>query len=124
MSSGTEIIELIRSQALLMQSTGLELAVVTCNDPLKIKINNMDMELTNEFLLLSEKLIEHKVNILSGCLNINATTTTTSYHSHDVLRSDINSGEITVKSPLAVGDQVVVMSMYNGQKYYVFDKVV
>ena len=124
MSTGTEIIELIRKQALLMQGTGLELAVVTSGMPLVIKIEHMDMELSEEFLLLSDKFAEHGVNVSSGNLNINATTTKEDLHTHDVFSADIHSGEIIVSSPLKAGDQVVVMPMYQGQKYYILDRVV
>lgn len=122
MSSGTEIIELIRKQALLMQGTGPELALVTSENPLKIKIH--DMELSRDFLLLSEKFSEHKMDILSGNLTINATTTREDSHAHDILNVDINSGELSAGMPLKIGDRVVVLPMYQGQKYFILDRVV
>lgn len=81
----------------------LELATVTGALPnIKIKIDNMPVELDVDDLIVCEHLTEH---------------------SRQVTISGSTSSAITFKSALSVGDRVIVASINKDQRYVVIDKV-
>lgn len=88
---------------------------VTSINPLKIKID--DLELTETFLVVSTFCREMKFTEQSM-------EGTTHHHSgvHGVTEdAQIGSFTFTMWEGLAVGDDVIIMKMNRGQKYYVVE---
>ncbi|WP_128893626.1 DUF2577 family protein [Longirhabdus pacifica] len=140
----------------------IELATVTSIDPLRIKVDNMDVELEGSDLIVSEQLLDHtrKIKIDSqtmgtidatqdGVTNHNISTpilpipaplpvdpatsgvvriTSDQLHFTKIkLENTMLTGdqiELTVYSPLEVGDRLIVASINNNQHYIVIDKAV
>lgn len=81
-----------------------ELATVTAALPtIRVKVDGMKIELDTSDVIIAERLTEHtrQVTINGGTLS-----------------------EMVVKSPLEVGDRVIVASANNGQSYVILDKAV
>ncbi|NDI34571.1 DUF2577 domain-containing protein [Chengkuizengella sediminis] len=116
----------------------IELATIKSTDPLKIQVDNMKIILEEEDLIVAEPLLEHK-RILR--IESQEMTLDTDVTSHDIVSTSPHgpcettftklaldakvtgeSVEVTIESPLEVGDRVIVASISNNQKYIVLDK--
>lgn len=128
----------------------LVFGTVTSTSPLKINVEQK-MTLTSAQLVLSRNVTDYKVKIEiddttenGGDINLShnhlysGTTGSSSSHSHSYSGTTDEGGnisivhsheikgtkEITVKSALVVGDEVLMIRMQGGQKYIVIDRVV
>lgn len=100
----------ISQLAQVMRSLGyndfdrFELATVTAIPPsIQIRIDNMKIDLDASDIVIAEQLTEHERTV-----TINGGTEST----------------MLVKSPLQVGDRIIVASSNGGQTYVVLDKAV
>ncbi|WP_128896324.1 DUF2577 domain-containing protein [Longirhabdus pacifica] len=125
----------------------VELATVLSVEPLKIKVDNMNIELEGTDLIVAEQLLEHKrtlninqqpmtvqadvsqhdISATSSCTaggstipNNNVTFTTLGLDA-EVSGENI---EVTIMSKLEVGDRVIVASIQDNQIFVVLDKAV
>jgi hypothetical protein len=81
-----------------------ELATITSAFPsIRVKVDGMKIELDASDVIIAERLTEHTRQV-----TINGGTLST----------------MVVKSPLNVGDRVIVASASNGQTYVILDKAV
>lgn len=82
----------------------LELATVTAAPPaIRIRIDNMKIDLDAANIVIAEQLAEHTRTIsIDGGIDV----------------------EMVVRQPLNVGDRVIVSSANNGQTYVILDKAV
>ena len=128
----------------------LVFGTVTSTSPLKINVEQK-MTLTSAQLVLSRNVTDYKVNIeiddatenggdidLTHNHSYSGTTGSSNSHSHSYSGTTDEGGninivhsheikgtkEITVKSALVVGDEVLMIRMQGGQKYIVIDRVV
>jgi hypothetical protein len=89
-----------------------EIATVTSITPTKIKIDGMNIEMDAHDLVISGHLVDRTLTATS-ITGTNAGSTMT-----------LTNCTLNLKSPLNVGDRVIVASMSNGQMYVVLDKAV
>ncbi len=80
-----------------------ELATITSITPTRVKVDNMKIELDAFDLIFAEQLTTHKRKVTLG--------------------GDTKT-EMTIDSPLEVGDRVIVVSTNGGQTYVVLDRAV
>lgn len=154
MFDSSDFLKLIKKAAMDAVDTSkpcnLVFGTVTSTSPLKINVEQK-MTLTSAQLVLSRNVTEYKVNIeindatengadidLTHNHSYSGTTGSSSSHSHSYSGTTDEGGkinivhsheikgtkEITVKSALVVGDEVLMIRMQGGQKYIVIDRVV
>ena len=112
----------------------IELATVTSPPPaLKIKIDNMPIELEKDDLIVAEYLTKHKrtINLHSGEVFFSSTEIEGKpipFPISEISCSDgsltANNATVTFLDELKVGDRVIVASTNKGQLYVILDKVV
>jgi Protein of unknown function (DUF2577) len=102
-SGAKRLIQLMRQHG-YNKDVNIELATVTSAPPdLKIKVDNMKVELDRDDLIVAQYLTKHKRQV------------------------KINGGEtieLEFQDELKPGDRVIVASANNGQLYFVIDKAV
>lgn len=92
---------------------------------LRVQIDNMKIELEADDLTLAEHLTNHEREISFSFPVTGETKSAGSpAHTHSLENIAASSVKITVKSPLKVGDRVIVASIKDGQSYVVLDKAV
>jgi hypothetical protein len=102
-SGAARLIQLIRQHGYNVD-VNIEMATVTSSPPdLKIKVDNMKVELDRDDLVVAQYLTKHKRQV-----KINGGTTV----------------ELEYQDELKPGDRVIVTSANNGQIYFVLDKAV
>jgi hypothetical protein len=102
-SGAKRLIQLMRQHG-YNTDVNIELATVTSAPPdLKIKVDNMKVELDRDDLIVAQYLTKHKRQA-----KINGGTTV----------------ELEYQDELKPGDRVIVASANNGQLYFVIDKAV
>jgi Protein of unknown function (DUF2577) len=102
-SGAARLIQLIRQHGYNVD-VNIEMATVTSAPPdLKIKVDNMKVELDRDDLVVAQYLTKHKRQV-----KINGGTTV----------------ELEYQDELKPGDRVIVTSANNGQIYFVLDKAV
>lgn len=107
-SGGARLINIIRRNARNIKDLDITIATVTKAPPnIAIRIIGDSFDLEGDDLVVSESLLNHTrtVSLTGGSVSI-------------------NNGNLSVNSPLKVGDKVIVIIAQNGQLYYVIDKVV
>lgn len=105
----------------------IELATVTASPPnLKIKVDNMDVELEKDDLIVAERLTKYKQNIklVTNDLNVNMSSEGYTPHTHDMSEIAINDAEIEFLDELKIGDRIIVASIKDGQLFVILDKAV
>lgn len=132
-SGGSQLVGLIRHFG-YNQEVNIELGTVTADAPaLKIKIDNMKIELDATDLVVAEHLTAHTRLIQISALNNanitshNITTVpTTSYTTFTLGDSDLTVTDATIDylDELKIGDRVIVASVNDGQLYIVLDRAV
>ena len=142
MSSGERLVKTLQKMARPFESdiTDLVIGTVTSIEPLKIKIDKV--ELTESFLILSafvqETIItgvaEHKHSIdgdTSGEAGGHShtynsqSTSTQPPHSHSIPGREANATTLTIKlwDGLKLNDAVYLLRCSGGQKYFVLQKI-
>lgn len=94
----------------------IEFATVTAAPPdLRIKIDNMPVELDADDVVICEHLTEHKrtATISGGTVKIDGQSVT--FAAEDV--------EVTLKPALEAGDRVIVASNEAAQVYVILDRI-
>ena len=95
--------------------------------PLKIQITNDEKLIINERITivpwhLTDYTTQATYTVGGGALN--AETNVVSTHLHKLATYTLAKGTLTVHNALKVGEKVHVLSLNNGKKYYVLDRVV
>lgn len=95
---------------------------VTSISPLKI-MTEQKMELTSEFLVLTEAVKDHEMKITVEW-NTESTSGGSGYGAYDAHNHAINGKkEVTVHAALKKGDKVVLLRASGGQKFYVVGRI-
>jgi hypothetical protein len=132
-SGGSQLVNLIRHFG-YNKDVDIELGTVTADAPaIKVKIDNMKIELDAADLVVSEHLTAHTRHIqITATGNANITSTSVSsvpsstYTSFTLSDSDLTVTDATLDylDELKTGDRVIVASVNNGQLYIVLDRAV
>ena len=102
-NGAARLIQLMRQHG-YNKDVDIELATVTSAPPnIKVKIDNMNIELDRDDLIVAQSLTKHKRQV-----KINGGTTS----------------EFEYQDELEVGDRIIVASVKNDQLYIVLDKAV
>lgn len=105
----------------------IELATVTAPPPnLKIKIDNMNVELEKDDLIVAERLTKYKRNIklITNDLSVNMSSEGYTPHTHDISGMTVNNAEIEFLDELKKDDRIIVASIKDGQLFVILDKAV
>ena len=112
-----------------MSVSGIEFlqGTVISASPLKIQITNDEKLIINERITivpwhLTDYTTQATYTVGGGALD--AETNVVSAHSHKLVTYTLTKGTLTVHNALKVGEKVHVLSLNNGKKYYVLDRVV
>lgn len=112
---------------------GIELATVISPPPeLKIRIDNMTLNLEGDDLIVCEHLLDHEreYSTISAIADSDMSTWSESpphqshTHNHKVLSITAARQKIIIHTKLKEGDRVVAMALPGGQQYLIWDKVV
>lgn len=118
------------------QPTDLKIGTVTSASPLEITINTQMAPLRAGVLLLTEAVIEKKIPVVSHSHAIEVQDTYTGggsatcstelgnivcYENGAAL--PVENGYIILNRALAVGDEVILLRVQNGQKFIVLSRV-
>jgi hypothetical protein len=132
-SGGSQLVQLIRHFG-YNQEVNIELGTVTADAPnIRIKVDNMKIELDAADLVVAEHLTAHTRHIqitASGDANLTSHSITTepssSYTSFTLNSSDLTVTDATISyiDELKTGDRVIVASVNDGQLYIVLDRAV
>lgn len=87
---------------------------VILDDPLQIRVDQR-FTLTQEFLVLTERVTEYKVDL---------SHTHEYVYNGDLRDTSVALEKITIRKGLETGDKVLLLRMQGGQKYVVLDRVV
>lgn len=120
-----KMIQLIKKYG-FNQDINIELGTVTAPPPsLKIKIDNMSIELDKDDLIVAEYLTKHKRQIKFTSTSVVDAMTSAGYtsHTHDIT-SLITEGELEFTDVLKTGDRIIVAEINKGQTYVILDKAV
>ncbi|KKO54533.1 hypothetical protein XI25_06950 [Paenibacillus sp. DMB20] len=103
----------------------IEFATVTSASPLRIKINNMPLELDEDDFVVCEHLTEHtrKATISGGKISLTTTQAGDPGHTHKITDFTITDADVKFGAALAKGDRVVVASYNSGQGYVILDRM-
>ena len=114
-------------QSLVPDPCGFLQGRVISVSPLKIQaVNDEKLILSTLSLIVPRHLTDYNVraDFSIGDGDINAVTDTTDSHSHTLRAFSITNGTIRIRNGLQIGDKVHLLSLNNGKKYYVLDRVV
>ena len=118
------------------QPTDLKIGTVTAVGPLEITINTQMAPLRAGVLLLTEAVIEKKIPVVSHSHTISVQDTytgggsaTCSTELENIVCYEngaalpVENGYIILNRALAVGDEVILLRVQNGQKFIVLSRV-
>lgn len=112
-----------------MSVNGIELmqGTVISASPLKIQITNDEKLILNERIAivpwhLTDYTTHATFTVGGGALD--AQTNLVDGHTHQLETYTLTKGTLTVHNALKVGEKVHVLSLNNGKKYFVLDRVV
>ena len=121
-------------QGLVPDPCGALQGKVISASPLKIQATNDDKLIIPASLLIVPKHLTNysatvDISVGSGVLSSNTTSSGSHDHSggahaHPLATFSIRGGSMTVYNGLKVGEKVHLLSLNNGKKYYVLDRVV
>jgi hypothetical protein len=115
----TNLLKMMKLQG-YNKDSDISFGKVTSISPLKFKVNDFEIEPGD--YIITESLIEHKREAEISVKTVTATTSQNSNHTHTLTPFEITKAEITVKSPLKVGDLVLIL--IDGDNFFVIDRVV
>lgn len=126
--------QMIQENTRAGQPTDLRIGTVTKADPLEITINTQMAPLRAGVLLLTECVVEKKFPILQHTHEIHDTATGGGSCDPALLESQIicqefgqalpvENGYIILNRALAVGDEVILLRVQNGQRFIVLSRV-
>lgn len=126
--------QMIQENTRAGQPTDLRIGTVTKADPLEITINTQMAPLRAGVLLLTECVVEKKIPILQHTHVIHDTATGGGSCDPALLESQIicqefgktlpvENGYIILNRALAVGDEVILLRVQNGQRFIVLSRV-
>ncbi|WP_054955053.1 DUF2577 domain-containing protein [Paenibacillus dakarensis] len=103
----------------------IEFATVVSASPLRIKIDNMPLELDEDDFAVCEHLTEHtrKATISGGEITLTTTQAGDPAHTHKITAFTITDADVKMGAALTKGDRVVVASYNSGQGYVVLDRI-
>jgi hypothetical protein len=140
-SAASQLVQLMQHHG-YNKDIDIEVGTVTADPPaLKIKIDNMSIELEADDLIVAERLTKRteKITIKSaGKTVIKSSQVTESMqqagdplHTHGITSTTLSGADLTVTEAeieyldeLAVGDRVIVASTDKGQTYMILDRAV
>mgnify|MGYP002640859726 FL=1 len=126
--------QMIQENTRAGQPTDLRIGTVTKADPLEITINTQMAPLRAGVLLLTECVVEKKIPIFQHTHEIHDTATGGGSCDPALLESQIicqefgqalpvENGYIILNRALAVGDEVILLRVQNGQRFIVLSRV-
>lgn len=139
----SKFVQLIR-QTGYNKDVDIELGAVTASPPeIRIKIDNMPIELEADDLIIAEHLMKHSRKVMltnSGNTSLSSASVSEKVedalvggpyqHTHDITQVTLNAGNFTLTEgtltfldELKEGDKVIVASANQGQTYFVLDRV-
>ena len=103
----------------------IEFATVTSATPLRIKIDNMPVELDEDDFVVCEHLTEHtrKATISGGTISLTTTQAGDPAHTHKITSFTITDADVKLGAALAKGDRIVVASNEVAQVYVILDRI-
>lgn len=107
-SGPSQLVQLIK-QIGYNKDIDIELATVTSSSPLKVKVDNMKIELEGSDLVIAEYLTKHT-------REIRITTEPTD--------DGLDSSYLHYRDELKTGDRIIVASINDGQTYIILDRAV
>lgn len=128
--SGSKLIELIRRQVVGLMPRGIELATVITPPPeLRIRIDNMDLNLAGNDLIICAHLLPttRYANLHNKATPAPPDQVTYNSQTFDQAGDNISTQHTAVAfqdQVLQAGDRVAVMALPGEQQYLVWDKVV
>lgn len=128
--SGSKLIDLIRRQVVGLMPRGIELATVITPPPdLRIRIDNMDLNLSGNDLIICAHLlpVTRYANLHSKVTPAPPDQVTYDSQTFDQAGDNISTQHTAVAfqdQVLQAGDRVAVMALPGEQQYLVWDKVV
>lgn len=116
-------------QGLIPDPCGVLQGKVISASPLKIQAENDSKLIINASLLIVPKhLTEYEatvdIEVDDGALDAATNTAGVEAHSHKLNSFTLTKGKLTVHNELKVGEKVHLLSLNNGKKYYILDRVV
>ena len=126
--------QMIQENTRAGQPTDLRIGTVTKAAPLEITINTQMAPLRAGVLLLTERVVVKRIPILQHTHGIHDTATGGGSCDPALLESQIicrefgktlpvENGYIILNRALAVGDEVILLRVQNGQKFIVLSRV-
>jgi hypothetical protein len=104
----------------------IEFATVTTAPPnLRIKIDNMPVELDADDLVICEHLTEHtrKATLSGGTISLTTTPAGDPSHTHQITSFTLTDADVKFDTALAAGDRVIVASNETAQVYVILDRI-
>ena len=114
-------------QGLVPDPCGILQGKVISTSPLKIQaVNDKKLIIGALLLIVPKHLTDYtaEVDISIGGGALTAATDTGDAHYHNEKSFSLKEGTLTVRNALKTGDNVHLLSLNNGKKYYVLDRVV
>lgn len=125
-NGASQLVQLMRIHG-YNKDIDIELATVTAAPPeLKIKIDNMPVELEKDDLIVAQRLTKRKEKITIKATAVTEAMSTEGYtpHTHDITSLTLTDAEIEYLDELKVGDRVIVASVDDGQTFIILDRAV
>lgn len=122
MRNANDLVKLLKESSIAAVENGKPLAVVfgnvTSDEPIEITIEQK-LILSDTQLIIPKHLTDHTV-IMTVDHQTEVTVTEEGSHSHQY----IGEKEFKVNNALKQGENVILLRMQGGQKYYVLDRLV
>ena len=125
-NSFTNLLKMMKDEG-YNKDASMVIAKVKSISPLTINMGKYDI--TKGDFFMAQHLTTYTRNVSLSTSSVSGKTSVThdggekaKSHSHNVLPFTVNSGVLTLHSPLAVGDKVFVL--IDGDDFYIIDKVV
>jgi hypothetical protein len=118
----SNILKLMKAQG-YNKDNHVTVGKVTSISPLTFSVQGFDLEPGD--YIIAERLVEHTRNItIEGTSVTDSQMSVEGYtpHTHNITSFNISEGTLTIKSPLAVDDLVIVL--IDEDEFFIMDKVV
>ena len=116
-------------QGLVPDPCGALQGKVISASPLTIQADNDSKLIINSLLLIVPKHLSNyeaivDIEVGDGVLDAETDTAGEDIHNHKLSTYTLKKGKIKVYNALKVGEKVHLLSLNNGKKYYILDRVV
>ncbi len=112
-------------QGLVPDSVGIMRGKVIQTFPLLIEAEgDSKLVLSDTSLIIPKHLTNYTVNVDIDGGTIHGATAENESHAHDLASFGILGATMAIKNALDVGDEVYLLSLNGGKRYYILDKAV